>query len=125
MKDPQVQNLVRAALDRLGVDDEFLALGLKEGLRADETKLATFEGKFTDERRVPDYRARARFQDMAHQLRGDYPHDPENEGQAMIVLKIPMVQMVPGHRYDCACNLCREAYAHWTREQVQLAEPTE
>jgi len=109
MKDPQVQGMVRAALERHGIDDDYLVAGLKEGLRAEETKLATFEGKFTDERRVPDYRARARFQEMAHQLRRDFPEESETQG-AQIVIQVSRGPLTPGHDLDCGCAQCVAAY---------------
>ena len=108
LKDPQVQSIMRTALERHGSDDDYLALGLKEGLRAEEVKLATFEGKFTDQRRVPDFYARARFQDMTHRLRGDYPQDePPQQSLLVIVLGAPLV---PGHDHGCNCEKCVQAY---------------
>ena len=109
LKEPQVQNMVRAALERHGIDDDFLAIGLKEGLRAEETKLATFEGKFTDERRVPDFRARARFQEMTHRLRGDMPKE-DVQNNSVILLQIPQASFTVGHAPDCTCPSCLDAY---------------
>jgi hypothetical protein len=109
LKEPQVQNMVRSALERHGIDDDYLAVGLKEGLRAEETKLATFEGRFTDERRVPDFRARARFQEMAHRLRGDMPRE-DVQVNSTILLIIPQPVFTPGHAPDCVCPSCIDAY---------------
>jgi hypothetical protein len=108
MKDPQVQNMMRAALGRNGIDDDYLALGLKEGLRADEVKLATFEGKFTDERRVPDFRARARFHEITHRLRGDL--QDEAAVASLIILHVPQPSFTEGHAAECACAECLAAF---------------
>lgn len=110
LKESQVQNMVRAALERHGIDDNYLAVGLKEGLRAEETKLATFEGKFTDERRVPDFRARARFQELTHRLRGDMPRE-DVQNNSVILLQIPQASFTVGHTPDCVCSTCIDAYA--------------
>ena len=84
---PQVKNGVIAAMERLGIDDKFLAEGLKEGLRAEDTRFFSDKGIVTDERRTPDHHARAKFQDMTYRLRGDYPKD-EVVQQAALILKI-------------------------------------
>lgn len=122
MKDQQVRNMMRTALERHGIDDDSLAICLKEGLRAEEVKLAAFEGKFTDERRVPDFRARARFQEIAHELRGDYPNESEAGDYGQIIIEIPYGPMTPGHQASCGCATCVKTYMEkFDREQV----PTE
>jgi hypothetical protein len=49
---------------------------LKDGLQAEEVKLTTKNGLFSDERGVPDWHARVKYQEMAHRLRGDMQKEP-------------------------------------------------
>ena len=43
---------------------------LRAGLEATETRLASFEGKFTDERKVPDYGKRLAYAEVAAEYGG-------------------------------------------------------
>ncbi len=47
----------------------------REGLNATETRLASFEGEFTDERKLPDYRTRWQYIEGAYKLKGQYGED--------------------------------------------------
>ncbi len=87
LKNGQIQRSVTAALERKGIGDDFLADGLIDGMRAEETRYFSDKGIVTDERQVKDYHARAKFQDMTHRLRGDFPKD-EPVQLASLILKI-------------------------------------
>jgi terminase small subunit-like protein len=71
LRSEQVQQLIGRELEKAGITSEFIFSGLKDGLRAEEIKLATKDGKFSDQHRQPDWHARAKYQEMAHRLRGD------------------------------------------------------
>lgn len=79
------------AMDKVGITDEYLAQGLKDGLEAYKVVSAVLmpgakgeggegmkdAGSATlDTVDVPDFMARKGYQDMAHKLRSDYP-DPK------------------------------------------------
>jgi hypothetical protein len=51
-------------------------------------KLTTRDGKFSDERRIPDWHARAKFPEMTHRLRGDWPKEQQVQ-QAALIIKLP------------------------------------
>jgi len=84
----QVQVLIGAALEKQGITSELIFAGLKDGLPAEEVKLTTRDGKFSDERRIPDWHARAKFQEMTHRLRGDWPKEQQVQ-QAALIIKLP------------------------------------
>jgi len=83
-----VQVLIGAALEKQGITSELIFAGLKDGLPAEEVKLTTRDGKFSDERRIPDWHARAKFQEMTHRLRGDWPKEQQVQ-QAALIIKLP------------------------------------
>jgi phage terminase small subunit len=88
LRSEQVQQLVGAAMERARITSELIFSGLKDGLRAEEVKLATKDGKFSDERRIPDWHARAKFQEMTHRLREDWPKETQIQ-QAALIIKLP------------------------------------
>ena len=51
-------NDIQRALARAGITPDTVAQKLREGMEANETKLATWEGKFTDRVEVPDHSSR-------------------------------------------------------------------
>jgi hypothetical protein len=51
-------------------------------------KLTTRDGKFSDERRIPGWHARAKFPEMTHRLRGDWPKEQQVQ-QAALIIKLP------------------------------------
>ena len=53
-----------------GLTDDVLARKIREGLEADRATYASFRGKFLDERRDPDYSARAKYAEMLARLKG-------------------------------------------------------
>jgi phage terminase small subunit len=88
LRSAQVQELIGRELEKAGITSEFLFSGLKEGLRAEEVKLVTKNGRFSDERRPTDYFARAKYQEMAHRLRGDMQKEPAVQ-QAALIIRLP------------------------------------
>jgi hypothetical protein len=63
---PHAKGSVGDALARAGLTTDALLAHAKQGLTATETKLASFEGKFTDEREVADNVTRHKYwQDVA------------------------------------------------------------
>jgi hypothetical protein len=84
-----VQRSVGRSLEQQGITSTFLFAGLREGLRAEESKYATKDGRFTDERRIPDWHARAKYQEMAHRLRGDMPQKEQGVQQAALIIRLP------------------------------------
>ena len=113
LRDEQVREMIFRALEHHGVTEDFLADGIKEGLRAEEVRLATHEGKFTDERKIPDWNARAKFQQIAHQLRGDFPRE-ELVQQAALIVQLPPRELVKGHGAFCRCKGCEQAWEEMT-----------
>ncbi len=87
LRDEQVKSGLLAELERIGVNDNFAAQNVKDGMQAEETRFFSDKGKVTDERQVPDWHARAKFQDMYHKLKGDFPKD-EPIQLASLILKI-------------------------------------
>jgi hypothetical protein len=75
-------------MERAGITSDLLFQGLKDGLQADEVKLTTANGKFSDERRIPDWHARVKYQEMAHRLRGDMQKEPAVQ-QAALIIRLP------------------------------------
>jgi len=88
LRSEQVQILIGRAMEKAGITSELLFQGLKDGLKADEVKLTTREGKFSDERRIPDWHARVKYQEMAHRLRGDMVKEPAVQ-QAALIIRLP------------------------------------
>lgn len=117
LKDEQVREMIFRALERHGVTEDFLADTLREGLRAEEVRLATHEGKFTDERKVPDWNARAKFQQIAHQLRGDFPKE-ELVQHAALIVQLPLRELVKGHGAFCRCKGCEQAWEEMASPKV-------
>lgn len=59
-------------LDSCGLTDSLLAQKTLEGLYADRPTYAIFKGQFIDERRDPDYSARAKYVEMLARLKGKF-----------------------------------------------------
>ena len=125
LREKQTQELILAAMRHQGLTEESLAKKLGEGLEAYETKLAAWEGKFTDARKVPDFHARFKFQQLIHQLRGELKREERQEGGVVIIHSSAI--LTPGHRVHCQCPSCTEALeklAQKCREQVsKVPEP--
>lgn len=68
-------------LDAMGLDDATLARKTGEGLEATRTHLASYEGKFTDEREVPDYSTRAKYVELLGRLKGKFIDKHELSGR--------------------------------------------
>jgi hypothetical protein len=88
LRSEQVQALVGAAMERAGITSDVLFQGLKDGLQANEVKLTTSNGRFSDERSIPDHHARFKYQELAHRLRGDTQKEPVVQ-QAALIIKLP------------------------------------
>lgn len=64
-------------LARLGLTDEAVVKRfLLPAMRADDVKLAQFEGKFTDRTKVPNWSARLAAMDVMFNLKGAFPKGP-------------------------------------------------
>src|ERR1700730_17038939 len=88
LRNEQVQILIGRAMEQAGITSDVLFKGLKDGLAAEEVKLTTKDGKFSDERRIPDWHARVKYQEMAHRLRGDMQKEPAVQ-QAALIIRLP------------------------------------
>jgi phage terminase small subunit len=88
LRNSQIQELIGQAMERAGITSAVLFEGLKNGLQAEEVKFTTKDGKFSDERRIPDWHARVKYQEMAHRLRGDMQKEPVVQ-QAALIIRLP------------------------------------
>jgi len=59
-------------LNAQGLTDDFANKILMEGLEAEKIELATFRGKFCDERVIPDKPTRGKYLEIFHRLRGNF-----------------------------------------------------
>ena len=99
LRSSQVQELIGRAMEKAGITSELIFKGLKDGLQAEETKLATKDGKFSDERRIPDWHCRVKYQELAHRLRGDMQKEPAVQ-QAALIIRLPVeVKAEESERY--------------------------
>lgn len=91
---PDVKAVFRAIVDRAAGMDA-VARTLVEGLHATETRLASFEGKFTDERVVPDYATRAKYAQMISEYAGYVsPHESQSTN-LHILAALPSIATAP------------------------------
>lgn len=76
-----------AVMDREGLGDKDLLIGLKEVVKATKKTYAVFEGQISDEREDPDYNARHKGIETAFKLRGRLSKEHENSfGQNNLVI---------------------------------------
>ena len=68
-------------LDAEGLTDQAMAKPLLDGLEAQKAVFATWEGKFTDEKWVPDHPTRAKFLEQYHRLKGNFVDKHELTGR--------------------------------------------
>ena len=61
------------ALEKAGINYDFLIKKLLEELEAKEAKFFTYNGQIVNKLAVPDWNVRQRARMDAHKLRGDYP----------------------------------------------------
>ena len=73
-----------------GLSDEVLAKKLQEGLEAERLYLASFEGKFRDERKAPDVPTRLKAVELLGRLRGHFVdrHELTGKDGGDIVLEV-------------------------------------
>ena len=74
---PSIPELLNAA----GATDEILAKKTLEGLEAKKTMLASFEGKFTDERVLDDHPTRAKYIELLGRMKGAFVDKHELTGR--------------------------------------------
>jgi len=76
-------------LDLCGLSDEVIARTLKDGLEAERTHFATFEGKFTDERKTPDNSARLKATELLGKFKGYLVerHEVKADGEITFSIK--------------------------------------
>ena len=74
--------------DLAGLSDEVIARKLQEGLEAERVHFATFEGKFTDERKTPDVPTRLKATELLGKLRGYFVDRHELTGGGDIAIEI-------------------------------------
>ncbi|SRR5579885_257148 len=73
-------------LEQAGLTDSALIKKyLKPALRAQETKFAQVDGKFTDERKVPAWATRLSALDMVFNLKGSYAAKPQQNNTAVAI----------------------------------------
>ena len=77
-------------LDLCGLSDEVLARKLQEALEADRLYLASYEGKFLDERKAPDIPTRLKAVELIGRMRGHFidRHELTGKDGGDIVLTI-------------------------------------
>ena len=68
-------------LDAKGLSDAAMAKPLLDGLVAEKAVFATWEGKFTDEKWVPDHPTRSKFLEQYHRLKGNFIDKHELTGK--------------------------------------------
>jgi hypothetical protein len=98
-----------SALRSAGITPESLARHAATGLLASEVKLASFEGKFTDEREVADHAARFRYFDATAKMLGMYPSE-SNQTIAQLIVRLPQSEIIKGHGDTCLCDECARAW---------------
>jgi len=82
-----IKGATRALMEKCGITDKVLYEKLAEGLDANRTVFAQFEGAFTDERDCVDFPTRQRYLDTAAKLTGMYApeqHEISGPGQGPI-----------------------------------------
>jgi phage terminase small subunit len=89
LRSSQVQELIGKEMERPGITSDLSMKSLKDGLQAEEVKLTTKNGLFSDERGVPDWHARVKYQEMAHSLRGDMQKEPVVQKAALMMIRLP------------------------------------
>jgi hypothetical protein len=110
-------NSVESVLARAGITPTTLAEHAANGLLASEVKLASFEGKFTDEREVADHAARFRYFDATAKMLGMYPSE-SNATIAQLIVRLPQSEIIKGHGDTCLCDECARA---WESKSLPLA----
>jgi hypothetical protein len=77
-------------LDLCGLSDEVLARKLQEALEADRLYLASYEGKFLDERKAPDIPTRLKAVELVGRMRGHFidRHELTGKDGGDIVLQV-------------------------------------
>src|SRR5947209_8093913 len=109
MSVPHAKGSIENALDRAGLTTDALLAHAKSGLTATETKLASFEGKFTDERQVTDNTTQYKYwQDLA-KIAGMFPRE-EATATAALFVRLPDEVLTPGHPNTCICDECARAW---------------
>src|SRR5712692_8720328 len=116
---PHAKGSVENALARAGLTTDALLAHAKQGLTATETKLATFEGKFTDERQVSDNTTQHKYwQDLA-KIAGMFPRE-DTTATAQLFVRLPDIELTPNHGKVCSCQDCCKA---WESLPCETAEP--
>lgn len=66
------------AMERKGLNEQYLTTILQQGLQAKSTTFAKFQGTIMDQRETIDYTTRAKYLDIALKLRSAYPANDLN-----------------------------------------------
>ena len=83
-----------------------LARTLVEGLHATKTELASFEGKFTDERTVPDYKTRTRYLEIAAEWAGYVVREDNSKSSLHVLALVPrQEQPAPAQAIDVESSI--------------------
>lgn len=115
---PHAKGSVEHALERAGLTTDALLAHAKQGLTATETKLATWEGKFTDERQVSDNTTQHKYwQDLA-KIAGMFPRE-DATATAQLFVRLPDIELTPAHGNHCLCADCRRAWDSLPVETVE------
>jgi hypothetical protein len=99
------------ALARAGITLDTIAQKLREGMEATETKLATWDGRFTDRVEVPDHSAWFRNVEAAGKMLEMFPKEETNQ-QAALLIRLPDVELTPNHGKSCTR---RECAGNWSK----------
>jgi hypothetical protein len=111
---PHAKGSVQDALERAGLTTDALLAHAKQGLSATETKLAIFEGKFTDERQVCDNTTQHKYWQDVAKIAGMFPREDSGPTAALFV-KMPIAILAPGHSPTCLCSECSAVWEEQTR----------
>ena len=83
-------------LTAMGLDDALVARKTLEGLDATRTQLASFEGRFTDERTFQDYPTRAKYLELLGRFKGAFIDKHELTGKDGGDLILQIAPRMPG-----------------------------
>ena len=105
LQDRGVRSRLLAAMEKQGITDEYLARVFKEGMEANEVKLASSGGTFTDQKVVPDHDTRIKYLELFLRIRGDLAPEQHIQ-QAALIVQLPSRELVAGHGACCRCRKC-------------------
>ena len=110
---------VEKTLAKVGITRETVASKLKELMEANETKRATFEGKFTDSAVDPDNSTRFRATELTAKVLEMLPRE-DTAAIAQLFVRLPDGVLTAGHPSTCTCATCCQT---WDALPIESSEP--